>query len=274
MKLTDYNTPDFSRNVAWGVADDGDIALRIQYIGTQDAADVEVNAAGLILFKHGAVGATVADTNVSADGTITTTGGTEDTVGEVLNIINATTNWRAIHVDALLADSLNNSLLDMGPSDAKVAGGLAIPWDSDSANWNISRLVAPDEIRDNIEVYYKVQGANVGAKTIDYDLPFRGTRGAVSYMAGVSTYASGTSTFQLISESPGNAAGVALSTSVIYADLTGATTVDAAAAGLDGSVGFEMSGKLGHRLVARINNSSVGASFSFRGNGRMYRSLS
>ena len=261
-------SPASSRPVAWGVADDGDVALRIQYIGSEDAADVEVNAAGLILLKHGAVGATAADTLVSVDGTIDCTVATEDTIGEVLNIINASVNWRAIHVDALLADSLNNSLLDQGPSDAKWTGGLALMWDTDSVNFNLSRLVAPNQIRDYIEVYYDSKG------NIDYNLPFLGTRGGVTYMAGVSTYGAGTSTFQLITESPSNAAGVALNTEVIYSDLTGATTVDAAAAGLDGSVGFEMVGNLNERLVARINNSAAMASAQFRGNGLMFRSFS
>jgi hypothetical protein len=256
-----------SRVFSFSVSDDGDVCMRIKYIGAQDAADIEINAAGLILFKHGPVGATVADTNVSADGTITTTGGTEDTVGEVLNIINATTNWRAIHIDAILADSLNNSLLDAGPTNAKTKEGFAVLWDSDSANWNISRLMAPNALRDSIEPYLDSKGA------VDYDLPFRGTVASCSYLAGLSTYASGTSTFQLISESPSNAAGVALSTAVVFSDLTGATTVDAAATGLDGTVGNRFYGNIGERLVARINNSSVGATFTLRGQGRFERAL-
>lgn len=259
--------PGDSRSVSWGSsADDADVCFRIQYIGAQNAADVEVNAGGQILLKHGAVGATAADTLVSTDGTIDVTGGTEDTVGEVLNIINASVNWRAIHVDALLADSVNNVLLDSGPSDAKVAGGLAICWDTDAA-FMVSHLVAPDAIRDNIEVYYDSDG------NIDYDLPFKGTRAGVTYLAGVGTFASGVNSFQLHSESPRNAAGVALSTAQIYYDLTGATTVFAVAAGLD-NLGGEIVGKLGERVVARFDNDSVLASVQFQGNGRMFRSLS
>ena len=255
-----------SRGVAWGVVDDHDIAMRVQYIGAQDSGTVEVNAGGEILFKHGVTGAEGADTNVSTDGTIATGGALENTVGEVVDIINATTNWRAVHIDALREYHLVDTLLDSGPSQAKIKGGLALCFDSSVKLW-ISRLVAPEEIRQNIEVFYDSDG------NVDYDLPFKGTRSAVNYMSGAVTFASGTAWFFVYSEtSSGDALGAALQTQQLYVDVIDVTQTEQCAAGLDGS-GFELIGEYGERVVAAIG-SQAGTAFTFRGNGRMFRAVS
>jgi hypothetical protein len=97
------------------VATDQSIAIRIQYIGTSintDGSDrprVDVNAGGDLVFTVDGA----ADTGIglpTANGTIDVSDASANTFGEVVDGINASTNWRAILVDVLPSTSANNTL--------------------------------------------------------------------------------------------------------------------------------------------------------------------
>ena len=92
-------------------------------------------AGGDISCGVGAAGSEVADTNVSGDGTIDVSGGTEDTLGEVAEIFRKATGWECYVAGALNADSSNNTLATRAASatDVQSPGGAALFLDSSVA---------------------------------------------------------------------------------------------------------------------------------------------
>jgi len=79
-----------SKNYSRYVADDADIGLVVRYVGSEDSATVTV-ASGDLTFKHGDA-ASEADDNAN-------------TMGKVVDLINASANWEARLVDCLRADA-------------------------------------------------------------------------------------------------------------------------------------------------------------------------
>lgn len=115
-----------------------DVAMLIRYSArsqslTKPSGTVQVTAT-TILFKVGANGAEAADTTMqcgATPGTFDLTQATCDTVGEVVNLINASTGgfWKAVPHAALATDSVNNKVL------ASAAGrpskqGYQVLWDT------------------------------------------------------------------------------------------------------------------------------------------------
>lgn len=90
-------------------SDDGDIALRVKYVGSEKSATVTVSAAGDLTFKHGALGAEAVDSTVGAAGVIDVSAAAYNTFGEVVDNINGSANWEAYLVGALRADSSDAS---------------------------------------------------------------------------------------------------------------------------------------------------------------------
>ena len=99
--------------IAQLVADDGDVALKVRYVGSQPSATVAVSSAGDITFKHGVAGAEVVDPTIDSggddDGVIDVSDATANTFGEVVDLINASPNWEAYLVGVLRADNSNAS---------------------------------------------------------------------------------------------------------------------------------------------------------------------
>lgn len=95
------------------IVDDQDVGLKIVYIGDQASASVEVSSAGDLTFKHGAAGSLAVDPTIDSggddDGVIDVSDANANTFGEVVDLINASPNWRAYLVDVLRADSSNAS---------------------------------------------------------------------------------------------------------------------------------------------------------------------
>jgi len=111
------------------VADDQDVGILVKYIGTQASGTVTVAATtGDITFKHGALGAEAVDTTVVATtGIIDVSETYGDTMGEVVDLINASPNWKAVLVDCLRADPSTVAMLKtMAATQAKVTGGLKL----------------------------------------------------------------------------------------------------------------------------------------------------
>ena len=124
-------------------ADLQSVAIVIRYVGAQASGTVEINAAGELLFKHGALGAEAADTTVSTDGTIAVAGAAENTFGEVVDVINSSANWNAKLVGALRGDSSNNTLVQQAATQAKRDYGAAFYFDDAAAipiSLNISAM--------------------------------------------------------------------------------------------------------------------------------------
>lgn len=101
------------------IADDGDVALIVKYVGAQPSYTVTVSAAGDITFKHGVSGSEAVDSTIqigSGAGIIDVSNAAGNTFAEVVDHINGSTNWEAYLVDALRSDSSDastGSLLEM-----------------------------------------------------------------------------------------------------------------------------------------------------------------
>ena len=102
------------------VADDEPVGIVVMYVGSEASATVTVSAGGDITFKHGVAAAEAVDATIDSggddDGVIDVSDAGADTLGEVVDLINASANWKAYLKDGLRADSANastGSLLEM-----------------------------------------------------------------------------------------------------------------------------------------------------------------
>lgn len=270
-KVHNAFSPADSRDVPFAITDDTDIVLLVKYIGSSASGTVTVAADGNITFKHGAVGAEANDTSVggAADSgaTIDVSETTEDTLGEVVDLINGSANWCAVIVDGLRDDTATDALLLMSASQAKIEGGLQLLADTDT-RLVTRRLIAPDMMRKSIEPYL-VQNDRLALTSKAPNYPFEGTRAEVSMLSGKSTYGSGTSTWEIHEE------GFDPTTRAFVTN-----TIHSGAGGSTGAEDVELDGKQApitsqrnFRLVAGLTNSAAMASLSVRGMGRLFRSL-
>lgn len=121
--------------------DTGDFAIIIKYVGSSANAQVEVNAGGDLLFTEDVGSGLAADASVldtgGTEGTIDVSDTLADTLGEVVDIINAEAdgNWvAAIHAGRRTLTSTDYLLVTAATSNVMRPEGLGIWWDSDVAN--------------------------------------------------------------------------------------------------------------------------------------------
>ena len=247
-------------------ADDTDIAILIQYIGTSASGTVTIEASGDLTLKSGALGSEAADTTLECPvsgalgGVIDVSNAACDTMGEVMDIINAdASDWRAVLIDARRSDSSNDTLLAAAEASANPTSGLKLYIDTSTA-FSATRLLATRSMREDLRNY-------VGPAP-DYTLlrnPFANTRTTLFLWNGVSTYASGTSFMQLLAdEDPVNAAKSSVgSQSVLYQKASGA---DGVATELEYPYAFEF--PVGSRPLVRIKNSAAASAVLLSAYGR------
>ncbi len=124
-------------------ADDEDVGILVKYIGAQASGTVTVAVTtGDITFKHGVLTEEVVDTTVVAvTGIIVVSETYGNTMGKVVDLINASANWEAKLVDCLRADASTVAMLKtMTETQAKVTGGIKL-YKSTSACLNISLAI-------------------------------------------------------------------------------------------------------------------------------------
>ncbi len=100
------------------VSDDGDVGLKVRYIGDEPRGSVTVNSSGDITFKIGESGSLSVDSTIDSGDD---TGGSSDpgvidvsddsnlTFGQVVDMINSSPNWEAYLVDVLRGDNANKN---------------------------------------------------------------------------------------------------------------------------------------------------------------------
>lgn len=233
-------------------ADDTDEALLIKYVGTNaNGGTVTVAANGNITLAQGAVGSSTADASVTCgaggNGVIVVANAACDTFGEVVDVINATSNWRAVIIDGLRSDSSNDTLNALSETAANSQDGLLLKWDTDVAKTS-SRLVAPPEARKF--GFYFVNRKDFVAN------PFAQLKTILFLAKMVSTYASGTSVWSLNCAVPVYKAAGQESNVTSYSANSAATTVEKV---FDFS-GFGLMCPQGARMVSRLTNSAAMAS--------------
>jgi len=119
----------------------GDAALLIRYNAstlatTKPSGTLQVTTTTL-LFKTGLAGAEVADTSVKCPsggtgGTIDLTDASCDTIGEVVDIINASSgdHWKAVNWAALRTDGVNDKFVAAAAASANTTSGIQVVWDT------------------------------------------------------------------------------------------------------------------------------------------------
>jgi len=144
---------ELARLITLAYTTDTDRALNIRYIGPQASGTVQVDGANhQLLFKHGALAAEVADTSIqvgagAAAGDLEYDEAGSDTIVEIMNLINASDNWIATPIAALLADAAEtatvSNFLTAAATQAKTADGMNVLWDT-SVFEAISLAVTPE----------------------------------------------------------------------------------------------------------------------------------
>ncbi len=255
-------------------ADDTDIAIRIRYIGsgttpdTNNSGTVAVAANGDLTFLQGVQGSEAASTEFECPvsgalgGIIDVSDAACNTVGEVINVINASTSWRAVPIDALLTDVVDNVILTRAATRATNLDGLAINWDTSTA-FKMSVLLN--------EPSYRTIRPYLNGRTLIRN-PFENQTTAVHIANATSTYGSGTSNIRFYTSALrfNQAAPRTASETVatLYSEAGGATTVNKVVSSMS-TVGVYSN--TGERLLARLDNSAAAASAVLYAYGFKYR---
>ena len=251
--------------------DDTDVAIVVDYYqaSAHTFAKVAVEADGNLTFTQDASDGTTASTELECPvdgdlgGIIDVSDGDCDTFGEVVDIINASTSWRAVLVGALRTDTwdANSLLADPADFDAQRVKGDLLYWDTDAifiASWVVS------EKQDFTSFY--------GAGNRLLSNPWESVRPVVRYLLENTDYDSGTSFVYFYSVKPNNRAGTEEVTTIYQ--ITGGT--DAADKTIVDFTFFGgILGRKGEKLIVRIENSAemtASAASIIRGYGTEFAS--
>lgn len=116
------------QNLIATLAGDQGVACLIYYIGNGTTITVEVTSTAMIFIETGATGSpSLPNDGTSAAGTLTFSVATVDTMGELKNVINASTNFRCVLASSIQT-SVSANLLIMAATACTVAG-INIFWD-------------------------------------------------------------------------------------------------------------------------------------------------
>lgn len=243
-------------------ADDTDPVIVIKYVGTLNGT-VEVSSAGDITLKTGAISSEVVDSTVKcpsggSSGVIDVSDSACNTVGEVINAINASANWVAVPVASLLSDDINcggtGCLLLKSAASAAVNDGLPLYADTDVILTSTVALV-PSEYLTIAPYLGGAPRASVTLRTNPF--PFRTFLAASN---ATSTYGSGTSIWSVIEVRPKyNKSSSTETATVLYGNVAGgATTVNKTFVSL--SDNNRIISNDSTKLLVRVTNSAALAS--------------
>jgi hypothetical protein len=255
-----------------------DTALLVYHIGVaaEPSGKVAVAANGDLTFTVGAFGAEAADTTFECPvsgalgGIIDVSDTACDTMGEVADVINASTYWRAALVSSLRSDSSNDTLVTIAATDANARDGLALKFD-DAVNFqNSIALIPPAYGTTAPSIQQWLGGSNTNRRFLKN--PWNGTRTRLSYETATTTYGSGTSAFNVYSVkqtfNPANGKGTEVAT-LIFTKAAGATTV-AATNDFTASNAIAPLTGMDEKLIVRVTNSAAMSAATHYASGIMY----
>lgn len=180
-----------------------------------------------------------------------------DTMGEIADLVNASTHWRMVLVSCLRSDSSNNTLQTLAPTNANLAEGVPLYLDSVVADWAGNALVPAGCLTD-------IQCWGIGPYGPIVRNPFGGTQTEVKFLEGLSTYDT-SSTFNIYSVSVANAAANQTSTATrIYQAATGATGTNAVAIPLTGA---SIKGLPDQKVIVRIESTAATSAYTVHATG-------
>lgn len=247
-----------AQNLPWPssrgmTVDDTDVGILIRYVGAQVSGTVQVSSGDLLL-KHGALAGEIADTTITGcggtAGTLDVDNAACDTIGETLDRVNASANWRAVRLDSLRSDlDSANKLIDVAATQATGVDGLGLKWDT-SVVFKATQLMAPPFAR---SMQFYLTGS--GTTSLLNSNPWNGKRVEFQYMNATSTYGSGTSAIQVITEQPFfAAAGETVTENIAFQLAGGATTVNKEVLAF---IYSPLILNFNERAICRINNSAA-----------------
>lgn len=248
-------------------ADDTDVVFNMRYIpatATANSGTVAVAANGDLTFLQGAQGAEAASTEFECPvsgalgGIIDVSDAACNTVGEVCDIINASTSWRCINIDSMRSDVVDNTILTAAATRATSTDGYNIFWDTSTA-FKATTALTP---------FRKMSDYITGTRTLRANV-YDNTRTGAFLGSALSTYASGTSNIRFYSvkvnqTSPTKYSEVATQ---VYFTPGGASTVAQTYDFRD----IGLWGRSGEKLIARIDNSAAASVITFRTYGLFAR---
>lgn len=277
-----YNVavPKGTSSVAGEVLEDGDTALFCKYIGTNACGSIAVDAStGDLTFTDGTCGAESATSTfecpVSAPlgGVIDVSNAACNTVGEVVDIVNASSNWRCLPYAALRADDLNGlsnagSLVTISATLATGPNGLGLKYDS-SVFASSTKVLASTSPSNQPSGYALLSPG--GNSTSFNKNPWANDQYLLSAASVRSTYASGTSLIYVYAVERNFAAAGSETVTTLWGPVTagattyemalGSCTVGDAAASDDGCVtAWGIGGLLappGNEVLVRVTNSAA-----------------
>lgn len=242
--------------IAKSQTDDVSVSLLIKYVGA-NSATVTVEADGNLTFKSGTSGAEAADTSLECPvsgglgGIIDVSDAACNTVGEVLDIINASGSWIAVPVDALRTDSSDNTFVTKAEGSAKTVAGYSVLRDSIAVSFKNGIALTS---RDSIDKYMTTPTST----TLKNGNPFLGQRTYIRNAAVVSNYDSGTASLVCYSVlfGPLNSSGSYTETvTTIFSKVLAATDVNnSLAAETFGYWGLP--GRQDEKVICRAENSA------------------
>lgn len=258
-------------------ADDTDVALLCKFVGPSTGTTTTMNSGKIevtvttsdITFTSGAQGSEAADTSLECPvsgalgGIIDVSNAACNTVGEVLDIVNApTSNFRCVALDSLRSDIVDGRLLTLAATRATTNTGLAINWDTSTAFMQSVALV-PSEYR-SIAAYVKP-----GSRQINHDV-FQNTRTVVLKANATSTYGSGTSFLQIWSVDVNNLSSnkSGETATQMFNEAGGSTTANKI---FDLGAPVGIIGRNNEKVLVRLNNSAAAASAVTKANGYTQR---
>lgn len=225
------------KKISRSVVDDQDIGLVVRYKGTQASATVEVaSATGDITFKHGDLGAEAVDSTIDSGGNdagvIDVSDATADTMGEVVDMINASPNWEAYLVDCLRTDDSRTLLLTMAATQANKT---VVPQGV--------RLYKDSSQNDNFDISVALMGRA-------FPNGFERTEKTIEVVKGIvatNTFASGTNKIQVYEINP-----VTRTETKVYERAGAATTVQLSLTSTDLTVSCDQGNYLLVRMVSSV----------------------
>lgn len=238
-------------------ADDVSPAFRVRYIGTSESGSVAVDAGtGDLTFTDGTEGGEVAtDTfecpvSGALGGVIDVSNAACNTVEEVMDIVNASADWRIVPVGALLNDTMVDTLLTISATAATSSRGLELMWDTSVA---LHHTVLLTDV-DGYEISSLLAGATA-ERGLFKPNPYAGYRTVAEYAVGESNYGANASTFTITASTLALAANSSETRRTLFTQAAGAD--DTSKVWGNGTNAFPpqgIRGNPGERLLLRITD--------------------
>jgi hypothetical protein len=238
-----------------------DVAILVKYVGVSPAGgNITVAAGGDISLFTGVAGSGTVDLTTECPvsgalgGIIDVSDAACNTVGEVVDAINASPNWRAVLVDSLRSDNADNTFITAANQSASNAKGVALLRDTTIA-LNTSIALIPNEMRTDIRPWLNKQGLELNPN------PFADSQTYFQY-ANETFTGTGADTYSvrsvLLSNKPTGPAAASTAASIVGSSTETVTVLFSTPGGgttVNSTFDFRASpliGRRGEKLMARL----------------------